>query len=192
MVRLLGIVGSPRKGGNTEILVSEVLKAGEQEGADIELIHLVDFSLKPCEGCRSCFDTKNCIINDDVEKIYEKMVKADGIVIGSPVYFQDINAQTKTFIDRVGYLHMARGRKAFKNKVGGAVAVAGSSGVVNATNSILLFMTLSGMIVSSPVVRALAPAKGDALKDIRGMENAKELGKSIVQIAKATSSLRGA
>jgi len=190
MVKLLGIVGSPRKDGNTEILVNEVLKAGQQEGAEIELIYLADFSLAPCQGCRTCFETKSCVIGDDVEKIFDKMANADGIVIGSPVYFYNINAQTKTFIDRVGYLHMARGRKAFKNKVGGAVAVAGSSGTVNALSSILMFLTASGMIIASPLVRALAPGKGDALKDTRGMDGAKELGKSIVQIAKATSSLR--
>lgn len=190
VVRLLGIVGSPRKGGNTELLVNEVLKAAQQEGAETELIYLEDFSLAPCHGCRTCFETKNCVINDDVEKIFGKIVDADGVIIGSPVYFYNVNAQTKTFIDRVGYLHMARGRKAFKNKVGGAVAVAGSSGTVNALSSILQFLAASGMIIATPLVRAIAPGKGDVLKDTRGMESARELGKSITQIAKATSSLR--
>ena len=192
VVKLLGIVGSPRKGGNTEIAMRETLKAGEQEGAETELIHLVDFNLKPCDGCRVCFETKNCVIEDDVEKLFEKMTQADGIIIGSPVYFYDVNAQTKTFIDRVGYLHSARGRKAFRNKIGGALAVAGRSGLSNALSQILMFLAAARMITAAPVVASLASAKGDAIKDTRGLDDARELGKSIVQIAEATASLRGA
>ncbi|MEM5853681.1 MAG: flavodoxin family protein, partial [Candidatus Aenigmatarchaeota archaeon] len=102
MVKLLGVVGSPRKGGNTEFLVKEVLKAAEGEGAIVELIHLADFDLKPCSGCGACFKTRNCAIEDDVEKIFDMIKVVDGVIIGSPVYFQSVNAQTKTFIDRVG------------------------------------------------------------------------------------------
>jgi len=192
LVKLFGNVGSPRKGGNTEIVMMEALKAGEQEGAETELIRLVDFSLEPCDGCRSCFETKSCVIKDDVEKIFGKMVEADGIIVGSPVYFYNVSAQTKTFIDRVGYLHIARGRKAFRNKVGGAIVVARRSGLTNALSQILLFFTASRMNIVAPVVTALASAKGDAIKDTEGIENARELGKSMVQIAKATASLRGA
>jgi multimeric flavodoxin WrbA len=191
LIRLLGIVGSPRKGGNTEIIMKEVLKAGEQDGAEIELVHLVDFSLKPCDGCRTCFETKNCVIRDDVEKLFEKMTQADVIIIGSPVYFFNVNAQTKTFIDRVGYLHNARGRKAFRNRIGGAIVVGARSGLANALSQILLFLTAARMITAAPAVTSLASAKGDAVKDTRGIDDARELGKSIVQIAKATASLRG-
>lgn len=190
MVKLLGIVGSPRKSGNTEIIMKEVLKAGEREGAETELIHLIDFNLKPCDGCQTCFKTKKCAIKDGVEKIFGKMAEADGIIIGSPVYFQNITAQTKTFIDRVGYLNIARGRKAFRNKIGGAIVVARRSGLSNTTSQILLFLMATRMIAASPVVRALASEKGDANKDKEGIDGARELGRSMVQIAKATASLR--
>lgn len=192
MIKLLGIVGSPRKGGNTEIIMMEALKAGEQEGAETELIRLVDFSLEPCDGCRSCFETKSCAIKDDVEKIFKKMAEADGIIVGSPVYFYNVNAQTKTFIDRVGYLHIARGRTAFRNKVGGAIVVARRSGLTDALSQILLFFMAARMNIVAPVVMALASAKGDVIKDAEGIENARELGKSMVKMAKATASLRGA
>jgi multimeric flavodoxin WrbA len=192
VIKLLGIVGSPRKGGNTEIIMKEALKAGEQEGAETELINLVDFNLKPCDACRICFETQNCAINDDVEKIFQKMTEADAIIIGSPVYFANVNAQTKTFIDRVGYLNTARGRKAFRNKVGGAIAVARRSGLTNTLSQILLFLNATRMITASPSVRILAREKGDATKDTEGIEAARDLGKSIVQIAKATALMRGA
>jgi len=190
MVRLLGIVGSPRKGGNTEFVVREVLKAAEQEGAETELISLADYDLKPCDGCEKCIETKSCAINDDVEKIYEKVREVDGIVVGSPVYFFNTTAQVKTFIDRIGYLNIARGRKPFRNKVGGAVAVAARTGPANALSQISLFLSASRMITVAPLVTVLASAKGDAVKDKRGIEDAKELGKNLAQIAKATASLR--
>jgi len=59
----------------------EALEAGEQEGAKTELIHLVDFNLNPCNGCRTCYETKNCAIEDDVEKIFKKVAEADGIIV---------------------------------------------------------------------------------------------------------------
>lgn len=190
MVKLLGIVGSPRKGGNTETIMKEALKAGAQEGAETRMVYLVDFNLKPCDGCRTCFQTQDCVIKDDAEKLFKKMVETDGIIIGSPVYFHNVTAQTKTFIDRVGYLHIARGRKALRNKIGGAIAIAGRSGLTMALSQILLFFSSARMITANPVVTTLASAKGDAIKDKRGFEYARELGKSITHIAKATAQLR--
>lgn len=190
MIKLLGIVGSPRKEGNTETIIKEVLRAGEQEGAETELLHLVDFNLEPCNGCRTCWETKECIIKDDAEKILNKMKEFDGIVIGSPVYFYNINSQTKMFIDRVGYLNYVRGRPAFKNKVGAAIVVAARSGLMNSLSQILLFLTAARMIVASPVVAALGSTKGDVINDTSGIESAKELGKKMVKIAKLTETLR--
>lgn len=187
---MLGIIGSPRRDGNTEIVIREVLKAAGQEGAETELISLADYDLKPCNGCEECLETKSCVINDDVEEIYEKIRKVDGIVIGSPVYFFNTTAQIKTFIDRIGYLNIARGRKTFRNKVGGAVAVAARTGPANALAQVSLFLAASRMITVAPLVTVLASAKGDAIKDTRGIEDAKELGKTLAQIAKVTASLR--
>jgi len=190
MVKLLGIVGSPRKGGNTEIIVREALKAAEEEGASTELMFLTDFGLGPCDGCRTCFDTKDCVLEDDVEKIYGKIAKADGIIIGSPVYFNNVTAQTKTFIDRIGYLNIARGRKALRNKVGGAIVVARRAGLSYAYDQILMFFSGMRMITANPAVGLLANAKGEVMKDAEGVEAARELGRSMVHIAEVTGPLR--
>lgn len=192
MVKLLGVVGSPRKGGNTETLVKEALKSAELEGAEIELIYLIDFNLTPCDGCGSCFESKSCIIKDDVEEIFRRIAEADGVIIGSPVYFQGINAQTKIFIDRVGFMNIARGRKTFRNKIGGAIVTARRSGLASALSQILMFFISTRMIIATPTVMSLAREKGDAAKDLEALENAKELGKTMVQIAKATAFLRTA
>lgn len=172
------------------MLVMEVLRVAEGEGAEGEIIHLVDFDLKPCNGCGLCFETRKCEIEDDVEKIFDKIRDADGVIIGSPVYFQSVSAQTKTFIDRVGFLHIARERKIFRNKVGGAVVVARRSGLASALSQILMFFVSARMIMASPAVMSLAREKGEAAKDTEAIANAMELGRTMAQIAKATAFLR--
>jgi len=95
-------------------------------------------------------------------------------------------------MDRVGYLNSARGRKAFRNKVGGAIAVGGRVGLMTTLSQISMFLTDARMIMTAPLVHSLAVFKRRRNKDTRGIKEARELGKSMVQIAKATASLRGA
>jgi multimeric flavodoxin WrbA len=190
LIKVLGIVGSPRKDGNTEILIREALKSSEQEGAETELIRIIDYELSPCQGCRTCFKTKSCKFQDDIEELYRKLVKADGIIIGSPVYFYNVTSQTKIFIDRLGYLHVARGRKDLKNKVGGAIAVGTRSGLITSLSQILMFFHSTRIISAAPFVISLASSKGDAVKDKRGIEDSQILGKTVFKIAEATTTLR--
>lgn len=140
MVYILGIVGSPRVGGNTELFVSEALKAAEKEGAETELLRLADKKVEPCDACLSCRETKECRIKDDFQEIFQKMVKADGIILASPVYFSSATPKIKALIDRAGYVSIANGR-VFENKVGGAMAVARRAGQ-NFTFAELLFFFL--------------------------------------------------
>lgn len=100
-LKVLGIVGSPRKAGNTDILVSQVLKGAESKGASQEKIYLDDLQMQPCKACSNCQATGECIINDDFNVILEKIKSAQLIVIGSPIYCQTVTAQTKILIDRI-------------------------------------------------------------------------------------------
>lgn len=88
MVKILGIVGSPRAGGNTEIVIKTVLEYAQAEGAEIEIVRLSDFNVEPCDGCWTCLKTKVCYKKDDIEKLFKVMVEADGIVIGQPSLFR--------------------------------------------------------------------------------------------------------
>ncbi len=99
-MKILGVIGSNRKKGNTSRLVQEVIRAAQQEGAETEIIFLGDYSIKDCTGCEGCKDTYKCIINDDMQKIYPLLLEADGIILGSPTYFYNISANMKAFIDR--------------------------------------------------------------------------------------------
>ncbi len=100
-MRILGIEGSPRKNGNTEKLVKAVLQGAMEEGHDGEFLKLADMRISPCLGCIGCRETGECVIKDDMSRIYEGFQAADAIVIGSPVYMWQVSAQTKMFMDRL-------------------------------------------------------------------------------------------
>jgi len=181
-VLIIGLSGSPRVGGNTDLVLEAALGAAKAMGADVKLIRISDYNLSPCSGCMSCFGTKKCVNEDDIEKLYGEIVKADGIIMGSPSYFQGVTAQMKIFIDRVGFLALARGRTDFAEKVGGVIAVARRSGVSTTCNQIITFMTAVGiMIPSGGRVFAIGREKGEVAKDQEGMDSAKHLGKMVAR-----------
>jgi len=117
-MKILGICGSPRKGGNTEFSLHTCLNALKEKGFETEAILLAEKDVKYCNHCGDCLDKKSCPIKDDAMGIFEKMIGADGIVVASPVYYAGVTAQLKALFDRS---IMIRGK--LKGKVGGAIAV---------------------------------------------------------------------
>ena len=99
-MKILGIVGSKRKNGNTSALVMSALESAQGYGVETELIFLGDYSIKGCTGCEGCRDTYKCVINDDMQKIYPLLMESDAIILGSPTYFYNVTADVKAFIDR--------------------------------------------------------------------------------------------
>ncbi|MBM4349632.1 MAG: flavodoxin family protein, partial [Deltaproteobacteria bacterium] len=99
-MKVLGIFGSPRRGGNTEVLLEEVLKGAEREGAKTDRIYLTDYAITPCKECHGCDQTGQCVILDDMEKIYPKLLESDIIFLGSPIFFYGVTAWAKALIDR--------------------------------------------------------------------------------------------
>ncbi|MGD0643681.1 MAG: flavodoxin family protein [Candidatus Bathyarchaeia archaeon] len=181
-VRIVGLSGSPRVDGNTDLVLKEALAAAKAEGADVNLIRVSDYRLLPCNGCMTCFSTKKCVNEDDGENLYQELTKADGVIMGSPSYFQGVTAQMKIFIDRIGFLALARGRKDFAEKVGGVIAVARRSGVSSTCNQMITFMTAVGMIIpSGGRVFAIGREKGEVAKDQEGIDTARHLGKMMVR-----------
>lgn len=181
MIRILGIVGSPRMGGNTELLVAEALRASTEDGAETEILRLADKEVRPCDACLSCRKTGECRIKDDFNPIFEKMSTADGIILASPVFFGSATPQIKAMIDRAGYLSIAKGR-IFENKVGGAMVVARRAGH-NFTLAQLLFFFLSqGMIIPGSTYWNIAfgREKGEVAKDEEGLQTARNFGKKMV------------
>lgn len=99
-MRVLGITGSPRRGGNTDLLLDEVLKGAASKGAETKKIILSDLKVDPCQHCDTCLKTGRCKLMDDMQMIYEELEKADRIVLASPIQFMSVTAQMKAMIDR--------------------------------------------------------------------------------------------
>jgi multimeric flavodoxin WrbA len=99
-VRVLGIAGSPRRDGNTDRLLAEVVRGAASRGAEVRTIILDRLKIAPCEHCDACLKTGKCKVDDDMQMIYEEMEKADRIVLASPMQFMGVTAQAKAMIDR--------------------------------------------------------------------------------------------
>ena len=179
-MKILGLSCSPRKSGNTEILVGEALNGAQHEGAEIELFGVSGKEIKPCDGCYGCYTTGECHIKDDMQTIYQKMIEADGIIFGTPIYVYSMTAQAKAIIDRT--LALNRPERSLANKVGGVVVVAGSIGIIDAVKDLYFFIAIRKMLPAN-LVAAYANDKGEIRKREQGMKASRELGREMVQIA---------
>ena len=142
-MKILGICCSPRKAGNTELLIEKALEGARAAGAETELYRMAGRDIRPCDGCSSCRKTGVCHIQDDMQEVYEKMAAADGIIFGTPVYFYSMDAQAKTLIDRT--FSMNRPESSLENKVGGVITVAGSLGLIDAIKDLYFFIVVRRM-----------------------------------------------
>jgi len=181
-VKVLGISGSPRKDGNTEVLIKEALEGARSKGAEVEMIALAGKDIKGCQAHPTCGQGGKCLIDDDMQPIYAKLMEADAIIIGTPVYFGGMTGQTKSFLDRT-YLLSKMGRK-LEGKVGGIIAVGGRAGHELTTATIMDYMTLQGLVLPSGAfahsfVRDLGAAKSDE----KSMKAARALGERVAATA---------
>jgi len=99
-LNVIGIAGSPRRGGNTELLLDSVMAGAREAGSETKTIILCDLDIHPCRHCDGCLQAGKCVVQDDMQPIYEDLVNADGIVIASPMFFMSLSAQAKAMIDR--------------------------------------------------------------------------------------------
>jgi multimeric flavodoxin WrbA len=107
-MKTIGILGSTRKGGNTEILLDLALEEAQQKGCSTSKITLRDKVIAPCDGCMGCAQTGKCIIRDDMQEVYEEIRKADGIIWASPVYYWSMSGLTKITLDRTFALNFPK------------------------------------------------------------------------------------
>jgi multimeric flavodoxin WrbA len=187
-MKVLGINCSPRKGGNTELLLREVFAALEKEGIKTELFQLGGKEVSGCIACMKCKkngDRKCHQKNEVINKCIEKMLKADGIIIGSPVYFADISADAKALLEVAGYAIRSSGTP-LKHKVGAAVIAVRRAGAVHSFDSINHFFLINEMIIpgSSYWNIGIGREKGEVLKDEEGMKTMKVLGENMAWLMK--------
>jgi multimeric flavodoxin WrbA len=187
-MKVVAFNGSGRKDGNTAMLIRRVLSVLETEGIETELIQLAGEQIRGCNACRTCFSTKNnrCIIEDDNVNAYiQKMVEADGVILGSPVYFSMMSPELKALIDRAGYVALANDY-VFKRKVGAAVVAVRRAGAIPTFDAINHFFLISQMIIPASTYWnvGFGRKKGDVAGDEEGLKTMENLGKNMAWLIK--------
>lgn len=187
-MKVVAIVGSPRKNGNTEILASHALKSIAEEGIETELISLSGKEIKPCNSCMACQKNGECIIKDDFPPILNKMIERDGIILASPVYFGSCTALLKALMERAGFISRPRGNP-FNRKVGGSLVVARRAGQNFTIAEINFWFQILGMTVpgSSYWNMAFGREKGEVANDEEGLRIAWNFGKNMAFVLKRTA-----
>lgn len=188
---VLAVNGSPRKGGNTEILLRNALKPLEDSGWDTELVQIGGKNIKGCIACYKCRENKDqkCIQNKDIfNDVMAKMLKADAIILGTPTYFTDVSSEMKALLDRAGFVALANGRM-FAGKIGAAVVAVRRGGATHAFDTINHMYQMSQMIIPGSTYwnMGMGLDKGDVNNDEEGLMNMKSLGDTINWLANAIS-----
>ena len=187
-MKVVAFNGSPRRDGNTSILIKAVFDELKKEGIETELVSLGGKSVRGCMACFACAQNKNrrCVMEDDhVNDSIQKMIEADGIILGSPVYVADVSMEIKAFIDRACLVSKANGDM-FKRKVGAAVVAVRRGGAVHAFDTLNHFFTISQMMVvgSSYWNFAVGRDIGQVREDEEGMRTMKVLGENMAWLLK--------
>ena len=178
-MKVLGIVCSPRKGGNTEIMMEVALAGARSYGAETELWTVAGKDLRPCDGCDTCRKKGGeCHIKDDMQELYSKILAADGLIFGSPAYFGSVTAQAKIVIDR---MHAIYNQYLLPNKVAGVISVATSRGHEGVWHQFHTIISLCHMLPADYAV-GYAREKGEIRKDAFALKSAEELGKEVVSL----------
>ena len=187
-MRVVAINGSPRKQGNTDLLLKTVLEPFTKAGADIEFIELAGHTIRGCTACYICFHKQNnkCVLTKDlVNDCITKMVAADVIFLGSPNYFTDVTSEMKALIDRCGMVGRANGNL-FRRKLGAAVVASGRAGAIHAFDTMNHFFLINQMVVigSTFLNIGLGQEMGEVADDQDGLEAMRQLGEDMLWMLK--------
>lgn len=172
-MKVVCISGSPRKNSNTDYLLN--ILRGMLGG---KFIKLSELKIEPCMSCRTCLKRDECSIDDDMKNVITPLLlESDAIILGSPVYFNNVSAQMKAFMDRTWCL---RGK--LRNKIGGAVVVGRRYGIESAVNAINSFFLKHEMIPANRGVCGLAYEAGEIVNDKEAINAVKRLGERIREL----------
>jgi multimeric flavodoxin WrbA len=195
-VKVLGLFGSPRKGGNTDLLLDEALKGAAAEGATVEGIHLSDCRITPCRECLNCFKDGACVIADEMQRIYPRLLEADIVILASPIFFYGITGWAKAMVDRVQALWArkyvlfdpALGKEGIKRK-GFFISVGGTKGQRMFEGSVLTvryFFDAFNAEYTGDLLFREVDGCGDILKNPEALPQAFGAGRKLVSDLRKT------
>ena len=186
-MKLLAIVSSPRLKGNTSYLVDRALKEASKLGAQTEKLVLSQYRVNPCLGHEDCASFDSCFQKDDTSWILERFCEADGVILATPVYYYNVSAQMKAFIDRNYFLYK-KGRKS-QARVVGIIVVAEVEGIEDTLHTLKQFVDESFAVAEDKklIVHGYASRIGDAKKNLPLVKEAQKLGRQMVESLKEGS-----
>ncbi len=176
---ILGLIGSPRKGGNTDVLVTELLAAAGAEGATTEVVRLGELEIRECDGCHACWRGKPCTKDDDMPALIERIAGCDVIVFGTPVYWYGPTALMKACIDRFVYFNCPGHRPMIAGKRAAVVIPYEETAVETAAPVVRFFERCLSYLEMELVATLLAPGvtkRGEVRRRQDLMDRARELG----------------
>lgn len=186
-MKVVAFNGSPRTEGNTSHAIGIVLGELAAEGIETEMIQLGGADIKGCRACYKCFERKDrkCIQKDALNGFIEKMIEADGIIIGSPTYFANVSTEVKALIDRAGLVSRANGNL-FMRKVGAAVVAVRRAGGTDVYSAINYFFGIGHMIIPGSSYWNLGFGRnpGEVLNDEEGVATFRDLGQNMAWLLK--------
>ena len=175
-MKIVAVVGSPRPQGNVSYLVDQALQAASGKGIETEKIILSQYRINPCQGHDDCGSFKICKIKDDAPGIIKKFNGADGIILASPVYFYDVTAQMKAFIDRNYFTFTHDGKK--KAKCAGLIAIGGGGGADETINTLKAF---TGLPEKDTFILKGYTSDGDVKDRPELVKQAQEMGRKMAE-----------
>ncbi len=189
-MKVVAFNGSPRKDGNTSLMIQHALAPMAAEGIETEVVQLGGNAIRGCIACYQCFTRKDqrCIQNGDlINACIEKMVAADGILFASPTYFADITPELKALIDRAGLVAKANAEM-FRRKVGAGIVAVRRGGEIHAFDSMNHFFLISQMVVPGSCYwnMGFGREKGEFANDEEGLRTMKILGENFAWVLKKT------
>jgi len=180
--KILGVMGSPRKKGNTHILVSRILEGAEAAGANTEILFLGDLNIRECDGCYNCWKGRHCSKKDDMNALYPKIIGSDIIVFGTPVYWYGPTALMKCFIDRFVYFNCPENRAKIRGK-SAVLAIPFEEDDIKTADLLVNFFVKSLRYLEMKLIaKILSPgvsARGDIVKKEGILRRGYQLGKRI-------------
>ena len=187
-MKVVAFNGSARKDGNTAILIRKVFAELEAEGIETELVQFAGKKIRGCTACGKCYENKDkkCVVDNDIlNECLEKMVEADGIILGSPTYFADVSTEMKALIDRAGFVARANSDM-FQRKPGAAVVAVRRAGAIHVFDSINHFFLISQMIVPGSFYWNVGIGRnpGEVEQDSEGLETMEILGRNMAWLLK--------
>ena len=181
---VVGVLGSPRPRGNSDLLLDRALEGAREAGAEATKVSLSALDFKPCNGCNACLEDGECVISDDLQRLYELFDRAEVVIVASPIYFSGLSTLTKMMIDRCQCLWARRevlGRPHDRHK-GAFIAVGGDTEAVfrHAVGEMKAFFSGIGIDYSAEILLAGVEKHGDVVNHPSALADAHRLGHALL------------